>query len=566
MVVAWLGGCGAEPPRQANAGSDVNIDEDVPEAQNAEWLYAIKGVNVSSLHSECEAVHEAMKNESKCLGETCLYASRLGEDWIRRCGKSEKATLDEVSALTREFNEKKKGDRVPCMQEIAQILSKGCSETPNCSEVAQEWTTRCSGVVNSPLVVRILEARVEQNAGAGGVKLDKRNCKQLSAGMLEATNCAQRFQCEDAVPIADTYRKRCLAGPNLPTLNEGLAELSVRFGAGQTPESIPITPQSPEFAAKDFTLPLADNSGIVALVCGERATDLQSYLGLRRECSDGQVVILQRQPGRAKSAIRVGRVPHASDDAFAQTYPGLMVRGEHEARVRASLERLAPELEAASQKATAAEATAALIKALDKEAFGVRSAENGAPNLSDLDGKLVILFRSIALAKIDAAKVLFKPPEYAAFIRRSTKRPLADVASDGHVSVGATNTAAAFDLEKVLPQAITAYKTELAVFTQRVQKKAQTATQVSSLVEQVAQAASSCVTAEGKVRESEGALLECYFGAACDPEVLTDLQKELDAARAETQSSLSRLVLSRDSLDPGAELPAHAARCERPWW
>ncbi len=566
VLAAWSGGCSGEPPRQANSGSDVRTDDDVPEAQNAEWLYATKGMNIATLHNECEAVRGAMKNESECLGETCLYASRLGEDWIRRCGKSEPTNLDEVSALTREFNEKKKGQRVPCMREIESVLSKGCSETPNCSDFAQEWTTRCSGVVNSPLVVRILEVRVEQGAGANGVKLDKRNCKELGAGMVEATNCIQRFQCEDALPGADTYRKRCLAGTNLPGFREGMGELSIRIGSGQTPEAIPIAPDSPPMDAKDFALPLADNTGAIALVCGDRAADLQQYLAMRKECADGQILILQRQPGRVKSSIRVGRFQHPSDEAFAQNYPSLMVRGERVARVTGGLQRLSAELEAASQKATAMEATSALIKALEKDAASVRSTEDGAPNLRDQDAKLVILFRSIALAKVDTAKSLFKPAEYSGFIRRSVKRPLADVTSDGKVSVEATNGAAALDLEKVLPQAVTAYKNELAVFAERARKKLLPAKLVEAFSGEASAAASACVAAEGKVRESEGALLECGFGAACDAEVLADLQKELESGRKESVAARARMVLALASLDDGAEPPAQAARCEQPWW
>ncbi|HEV8246209.1 MAG TPA: hypothetical protein VGP93_10595 [Polyangiaceae bacterium] len=575
LIASWLAACGSEPPRQANTGDDVKVDDGAPEPQSSEWLYAMRGVNSPNLRTECEAVHSAIKNESNCLGEACLYAFRLTEDWIRRCGKADAPALDEVSSLARVYNERQKGERVPCLREIASILSDGCGDKPDCADLAQEWTTRCSGVTNSPLVVRILETRVEQAAGAAGatsnVKLDKRNCVDLASGMLAAANCVQRFQCEDALPGADMYRKRCLAGGHLPSFREGLAELSLRIGAGQSPQSIAISPQAAELQAKDFTLVLADGTGVIAQACGERASDLQAYLALRKECADGQVVILQRQPGRAKSSVRVGRFAHPDDLSFTQNYPSLLARGELEARTAAGLARLSSELDAVAQKVTEdpkydPALASAVIRALAKEATAIRAVPNGTATLQDLDARLVPLFRNLAGAKLDAAKLMFKPSDFGTFARRALKRPFADVDDEGRVGAGSFNAVSALDLEKVLPQTFTAYKNKVAPLAERAQKKPLAQAQAAALAEQLKQAIFGCASAEGKVRENEGALLECGFGDACEAQVVDDLRKELQAGRRNGGASYAAVVLTRDSMDAASDASGKAARCEQPWW
>ncbi|HVJ16942.1 MAG TPA: hypothetical protein VM686_15985 [Polyangiaceae bacterium] len=569
-VVSFVA-CGAAPPKPVN---DAPIVDDAPDPQSSEWLYATKGLGSADVKAECEHVRAALKEESKCKGEACLYASRLGQDWVRRCKKADAASFDEMDALSRDYATRKDGERVPCMREIETILSRGCNDDPACADKAQEWTTRCSDETGSPLVVRILETRVMQargggaGSGGGSVKLDKRGCKGLAGDILGAANCAQKFACEDALTGVDTYRKRCLASGAQPALEEGLAELSIRLGAGQKTEPLTVAAGG----ALDpylFAVTLADASGIVALVCGERAKDLNEYLSLRRDCTDGEVVILQRQPGRSKATLRTGRFAHPSDDAFLRNYPSLAAQGEMAARASAGIARLGEALGTVSQKVSAGakydpELGAQLIDALTKEAFAVRNSTDRSA-LAQRDSELEPLFRSLAKAKIEAVKTIFEPVKFAAFHRRSLKSPLADLGTDGSISAGALNVAAGLDLSQVLPKSFAAYRSELAVFAERVKKKPLSDKSLAELTDSFTRAVTACASAEGKVRESEGAIVECGF-TTCDEQELKELAGELGNARIDSTVSHIKVLLAGDSLDQPPAASDKAPRCVEPWW
>jgi hypothetical protein len=565
-TLALLAACGSAPPPKPPTPV-----EEVPEPQNSEWLYATKGVHSAELSHECEHVRSAIKEEEKCNGEACAYASRLTEDWLRRCKKAAPpAAFEEVTALGRQYDERKQGARVPCMRDIEKILTSGCMNEPNCGDIAQEWTTRCSDEAGSPLIVRILETRVSQaGARSGDTKLDKRGCKELAGDILNAANCAQKFQCEDALTAVGTFRSRCLSGGALPGVHEGLAELSIRIGAEQKTEPLPILADSPAIDPKRFAVPLADNTGIVGLVCGERATDVDAYLALRKDCADGEIVIFQRQRARSKSSLRTGRFPHKSDGAFASTYPSLMVRGEVAARTSAGLTRLATALAALGARASAEakydpELGSALIAALGAEATAFRAAQERSA-LAASDEALVPLFRSLARAKVEAAKAIFKPLENAAFVRRALRRPLADLDSEGRISSSALNLAAILDLDAALPKAMAAYKAELSVFAERVAKKSLSDKNQATLSDELVRARSSCAAAQGKALESEGALLECGFDV-CDPELLKEVSGELTNARIDGTVAYLKVVLAAESFDSVPAVPDKAPRCVEPWW
>ncbi len=560
--------CGSAPPKPVD---DMPVVDDAPEAQSTEWLYATKGLGSADAKVECPHVLAAIKAENTCKGEACLYASRLSQDWIRRCKKVGAADLNEVDALSREYATRKDGERLPCMREIETILSRGCTDNPDCADVAQEWTTRCSDEAGSPLVLKILETRVTQagsgESSGGKVNLDKRGCKQLSGDILAAANCAQKFICEDALAAIDTHHKRCLKADGLLTQEEGFAELSVRLGAEQKPGPITVKAGGP-LDPKLFAVTLADSSGIVAMVCGDRPKDLNEYISARQNCSDGEVVILQRQPGRAKNTVRIGRFAHPSDDVFLRNYPSLAVKGEIALRGAEGVRRLAEALGAVTARVTAEgkydpEVGEALIQALTKEAFSLRVTSDRSA-LVPRDDELVPLFKSLAKAKIEAVKPIFEPLKYAAFHRRSLKRPLADVGSDGRISAGAMNAAEALDLGKILPKSFAAYRGELGVFADRVQKKPLKDKSLAELTDDFTRAVPACISAEGKMRETEGAIVECGF-TACDAQELSDLGKELSNSRIDSTVAHLKVLLAADSLD-AAPASDKAARCVEPWW
>ncbi len=476
----------------------------------------------------------------------------------------------EVSQLAHQYDERKRGSSLACMREIDQILKAGCQGEPSCGDVAQAWATRCNDVAGSPLVLRILETRLAQaNGGSGRVRLDKRGCKELSVEVLAAGNCSQKFQCEDALASIDTYRKRCLVAGALPSLQAGLAELSMRVGAGQSPKPIAVGDDASAFEPERFATPLADGSGIVALACAARAADLTGYLALRRDCDAGEIVVLRRQAGRGRggSTLRVGRFPYETEAAFASTYPALSVSGEVGARASAGIVRLVATLTPVAARAGSgaydAEASGALVKALVAERFAVRHSSEFAA-LEQLDVELVPLFKLLGREKVVAAKGRLKPLELAGFLRRSLRRPLADVGVDGSVSVGALNDAAGLAFKDALPKAVSAYQSELLGFAERVQKKTLSTAQQAALEQELAQALTACATAQAKQLENQGDLLECGFGGLCEADLLSELRSELASAQLAHASAHLRALLASESLDTPSAPFSEGARCLEP--
>jgi hypothetical protein len=561
LTVLLIAACGSPPPPKPRPKHAV---DDTPDPQSSEWLYATKGLNRSDLGSECAHVRGVVVAESKCQGEACTHASRLSQDWLNRCRKAGPEAISEVSELARVYAERRSGARVPCLREIEPILKEGCSSRPDCAEVAQAWTTRCADASGSPLIVRILEAKTR-------VKLDKRGCGELSSELRAAASCTQRFQCEDGLAAVDLYRKRCLVGA-APGLAEGMAELAIRLGAQQTAKPLPIQPALVELEPARFPLPLAEGHGIVTLVCEQRPTDLTSYLDARRNCQDGEIVMLRRHAGRNKDAatLQIGRFPHPSDALFASSYPSLAVRGEAAARRSVSMNLLSEELTAVANRLGSgsdaeAELSAALIRALTKARTMLRSSAS-EPTLAEVDAALSPHFKRLALAKLQIAKKPSQPLPHAAFLRRSLKRPLADLDESGQLLAGASNGASAIDLVAILPKSSAAYLAELKTFAERVSRQALSEKQKATSDQTLAEALAACSAAQNKVRESETDLRECGFGAGCDDELMTELNRELGTSHRDSSSARTRFVLAQDSLDPSAEPRAGEARCVEPWW
>lgn len=563
--------CSSAPPPKPRP--QARVVEEVPEPQSAEWLYATKGLSSADLGRECEHVRGVVADEAQCVGEACLYGSRLSADWVRRCRKVSPAALGEVSQLAREYAQRKAGARVPCLRDIEPILNGGCGDNQSCGELAQAWVTRCSDSARSPLVVRILEARLEQaKHGPRKAKLDKRGCSELSADVLTGAKCDQTFQCQDALAAVSIFRTRCLPVGGLPSISQGMAELSIRVGAGETPKTLATAADSSPLEPAGFSLPLADGSGIVVSVCGERPKDLAAYLLARQQCSSGEVVMLKHHAGSAKDGakLRVGRLLHASSEAFSKLYPNLLVQGESSARTEAGLGLLKIELGAllgngAGSAGYDPALGAALIRALAKQAVVLRR-EGAKAALAEYDVRLIPSFKALAGAKRAAAKRLTKPAEHGQFLRRALKRPFADVDPDGDVSFGTVNAATTLDLGVLLPKATAAYQAELAPFVERITHNPLPAKQQEALQKSVVEAIASCNAAQAVVLANEVDLRECAFSVVCEDETLNDLQTELERAHKASEQGRLQALLASESLDGSPAVPGGSAGCAEQWW
>jgi hypothetical protein len=541
-----------------------------PEPESSEWLYATRGFG-GDLKSECKFVQQAIEAEQGCRAGACVYAERLARDWVRRCDGVMPEKADEVKSLASKFELEKDGERYPCLEEIKPILDDGCGRDEACAPKVQSWTVRCSGVVGSPLVVNILESRVESQLGDRRVKLDRRNCDTITEELFEARHCKPGFECEGFLPLVDEFRKNCVAPGSSPSFKQAVAEMVIRAGAGQTPGPIEIAPRGSELSPADYPVPLADGSGIILWVCGTTPTSLKHYLELRERCRDGDVVVIRRSGSRTEGTVRFGRAPHPDDPTFLSLYPSLIAMGETETRVQAGLDRLVDALKDAVVALPSAgmpykpESAAALIRALDAESFAVRHAGPQPPQLKHRDAELIELFRALGEWKRQVAE-LQRPENFTPFMWRSMRRPLADLAPNGSVAFGADNPASSVDIGKLFPQAMSAYLTQLRTFTVKVRRYPLNEWQVKTWTKIWNDASSQCRNVESRVAEHEQQLLECAFSRDCENERLTELVEMLGRARRDTIGAYRHFTLAASTLEDVPATPASEQRCLEPWW
>jgi hypothetical protein len=527
------------------------------------------------LVAECAHVREAVAAEASCATEACQFGARLAEDWVHRCSKAAPDSRAQVAELARTFEERRKGARLPCLRDIEPLLKNGCSGAANCADTAQAWLTRCSDQTKSPLLVRILEARLAQ-AGAGSTPLDARSCDEVSAALVAASACKQQFECKDGLPALEAYRKRCLNPDGLGGIRQGFAELSLRLGAQAPVTELAVSLESP-LEPGQVGLQLADGSGVVISVCDERVRDLAQYLSARHDCSEGFVVMARRQSTarHGRTQLRVAKLLVASDEKFHASYPSLLVTGEAEARSSAALERVASQLTVGLERATGgdaagkavldkAEALKLLLQTLSVDA-SVLERPDAAQALAAADARLAPVLRDVAKAKLAYAQKLFKPLEYVAFVARALHRPLADVDENGVVVLGAKLPAATRSWEAVLPSAAAAYSAEIAPLAERLKKKPPSAQSQEKLGAELTSTAKACADAEQTAERDEVDLTECGFSGGCDDEVLESLRSELAKAQAEATQAHQAATLAASSLEP-APPASWAEHCAAPWW
>jgi hypothetical protein len=566
VLVGLVSACGSATKAPVTA----RRAPDAPDPKSSEWLYATRGFG-GDLHQECSFVHQAIQAEQGCRAGACLYSARLARDWVSRCGASMPEKVEEVSTLASEFELRKSGESYQCLEEIKPILDNGCPPDGSCEGKAQAWTARCSGIVASPLVVSILESRVESSLGDRRVKLDRRNCDAITDELFAARTCQPGFECERALPAVEKYRQSCVSLGGMPSFKQAVAEIVIRAGAGESPKPIEVVPRGPELTTEDYPVPLADGSGIILWVCGTTPTSLKHYLELREQCKDGDVVVIRRSGSRSEGLVRFGRAPFPDDPTFLSLYPSLVAAGEVEARVKAGIDRLVDTLkEAVVALPTAGlpykpESAAALIRALDAESFAVRHSGPQPPELKHRDAELIELFRALGEWKRQVAE-LQRPENFTPFMYRSMRRPLADLAPNGSVEFGADNPASWVDIAKLFPRAMAAYTTQLRTFTIKVKRYPLNEWQVNNLTDVWNQASAHCKKTEGRVAEHEQALLECAFAGDCANEKLTELVEQLGLARKDTVGAYRNFTLAGDTLESVPAMPASNERCLEPWW
>jgi len=559
----------AAPPPAADAPA-VAAAASAPEPQSSEWLYATDGVP-GGRKGECRAVVERLEKEASCKGALCSHGAALAKDWLRVCKSLTPELAGAVEERASQLAKSAAQQAAPCESEVERLLTQGC-DGEACGAKAQAWATRCSEW-STPLVVRMLEVRVERGGGER-LRLDARGCPELLAQVRKAGACTQQFACQDGFPAIDTYRARCVAAGGAPSPTAGVLELAVRAGAAQSLEPLAIA-ETGKLDPALVPLGFEDGSGAVVMTCGQRATSVEAYLALRKSCADGELVLARRFDGPKGPVLRVGRLPHLGDAAFLTGFPSLRVEGEPRARYQAALPGFLAAVDQAARAASdpkrVTEATRAFVAALNDNIDAVRNSSAFETALKEKDATLVPLFAGIGEAKRKLFQGDLPTGKLAPGMQRGKSYPLADVDAQGRVRLGAVTVAASVELGDLFPKADAAYQERLSGRWKLLEKKRLGQNEANRLSQTADAEASRCGQAMKAVEGSEKSILDCAFGIeVCDEAkivgaVQKSMQARKDAELAWPKATLALASLARDQR-AGAEKAAELAGCREPWW
>jgi len=559
--------CGAaESSQQATAP-----EPDVVEPTSAEWIFVTDGVR-GGRRGECQAVTQWINGEEACKGNLCAHGAALARDWLQSCNKLAPALAPDVEKRAADLEKKAKAMSTPCEDRIRGILRNGCGDTKDCGSYVQNWATSCSDW-STPLVIRMLEVTVQRDIGER-FEIDSRSCKQLLGDLTKAASCDQEFKCQDLFPVIDDYKSHCQPNGKLPSLAAAIAQLSVRVGATQSPEPMPVDPAGDPLDPAVTPLPLADGSGAVLMVCGKRAANIPAYLAARKQCSE-DVVFARRFEDNGAAVVRVGRVPHSSDNEFHERYFSLEADGEIQARFDAMLPGFVATLKQVESLAAdpkhSKEAIRLFVQAVNDNLDAVRDSKVFDTAFRQHDAALVPLFAALGKQKRAVVHNELAARKFASGIRRAELYPLSDMDADGRGKLGAWSVASGVDIVDMLPKSIAAYREEIEARYKRVEKIKLTQRDIDALSMVADGHSARCGQAAKDYEAKEKALIDCHFGVtACDADKVAGLEKQLDRAKSDTESGYTQAALAITSLPlenrENAWMAAKVAGCREPWW
>jgi len=521
---------------------------------------------------ECAAVATRVAEESECKAALCSHGAALAQDWVRVCKDVMPDRVADIERLGEALRKKSVVMAAPCEEQVRGVLRSGCADRANCSEFVQSWATRCAEW-STPLVIRMLEIAAERQAGER-VQIDARGCPELLGEVKKVALCEQQFACQDSLPTIETYRARCQAGGKPPSLAAAIVQLSIRVGATEKPEPLPVLPTEEKVTPETWPLVLEDGTGGVLTVCGKRARDLPGYLAARKACEE-DVVFVRRFDGDAGPVVRVGRVPHPDDPTFHLRFPSLALAGEHHARYEIALVAFSKALSDATvlavQSGGAEKAIRTLVGTVNANLDEIRNSADYETALTQRDSALIPLFRAVGDAKRKAFHLDLAESKLAPALRRAQKYLLADVGLDGKVRVGTSTPAGSIAWDDMLPRAMAAYREALEPRLKLLPRYKPIQSAMDKLSMAADGQASRCAQAIKAFETSEQSLIACAFGVEqCDEARVTKLEATLDQARGEAEVAYPNTVLAIGSLleeqRVGAWTAAKMAGCREPWW
>jgi hypothetical protein len=559
--------CGAAEPSQPVAVPE----PDVVEPSSAEWIFVTDGVR-GGRRGECQAVTQWISGEESCKGNLCSHGAALAKDWLKSCKKLAPALAGDVEKRAEELEKKAKQMSVPCEDRIRGILDNGCGDKKDCGTFVQGWATSCADW-STPLVIRMLEVTVQRDIGER-FEIDSRSCKQLLGELTKAATCDQQFKCQDLFPVIEDYKGHCQANGKLPSLAAAIAQLSVRVGATESPEPLPVDPAGDPLDPAVTPLPLADGSGAVLMVCGKRAGNISGYLAARKQCSE-DVVFARRFEDNGAAVVRVGRIAHPSDNEFHERYFSLEADGEIQARFDAMLPGFVATLKQveslASDPKHSTEAIRLFVRAINDNLDAARDSKVFDTAFREHDAALVPLFVEIGKQKRAVVHNELAGRKFAAGVRRAELYPLSDMDADGRGKLGAWSLASGVDIVDMLPKSIAAYREELEPRYKRLEKLKLTQRDIDALSMQADGHSARCGQAAKGYVTTEQALIDCHFGVKkCEADEISNLEKQLDRTKSDEESAYTQTALAITSLPvenrDNAWTAAKVAGCKEPWW
>jgi hypothetical protein len=542
-------------------------------APSKEWLYAT-GEFSGPHKAECDHVFGWVKGEEPCNASLCEHGRDLAAEWLTRCTPFEDAPLvSAAQSLQTQLAGRSAEAATECGKRLEGMVRDGCGEDATCAATAQRWATRCAKTEGTPLVMRILQRSLERKAEQGSepVKLDPRTCDELRKDLSEAARCKDRFACAEAVPRVGIYRDRCESDAERPTIATAVAELTVLVGGSKPAESILVQEGSPTLSPSDVPVGLSDGAGGVIYVCEERASDLARYVGARKSCAAGKMVVARAFPTAKGIEVKVGTLEFPDDSSFSARYPTIVAAGELDQRDKEAAGALdlaaGKAAELGKSSGNVAEAARILTAAVLSHTLSIKRSAAARDALTRRDELLVPVMKEIARAKAAAARAPRVPSADAAgLLARARSRAFADLFPDGSVQIGAATRALTLGTAAILPRAMEAY---LGVLKNAKPRKLDPRSAGAEKARGIA-AAQTCGASVKKLQESKKALLGCNFGLeVCENARQVALGKAVDDARAAAENAFRDLETARTADPEDADTinrAAESASCREPWW
>ncbi len=504
LIAAAALACGPVP-KKGKTGSNAQAIDDWREAL---WPH-VTATASGGQNAQCEQALVSLESESRCQGTICRFGAELASQWLTKCDTIAPDSVARVTELQTKLRSELSQPRSDCGAELEQLFGDIC-KSGACPVSVQDWATRCGETEAGPLALALVQRAFASPGDSEGSPLDASSCATLRDKLHQAASCAAGPACQEAWSNVEVYRKRCEYGGMPPELATGINQLLIAYGAGRLDEVVTLPAKSKLIYAGQFPLTLADGKGVILGVCGQRPLKAKAYLEARAACQGGTVDVI-RMVGTPdqRQQLQLGSIPLPTPLPITQLYPWLFVVDERMHEDDRALPSLRGALDALST-VPKADAVAKLVALFDTHAGVIAGSYDAQQVVRKKDAALVRSFERLAKAKLAGAPRRSDVANRWGMVHRAKRRPFADMALSGKLSLGAATRAHFLDLADVLPKSMAAYHQVLGHLSRQVKfGKRPTAAQLGLAKEFGDQRARACRGLLIKLRQTEQDLLIC---------------------------------------------------------